>query len=66
MLKIKKNPDKGTYDFVMKEVQVNDGFCPCRIQHTPDTKCPCKDFREQTTEGLCHCGLYQKVEVDDA
>lgn len=36
-------------------------FCPCRIEHTPDTKCPCKEFREQTTEGECHCGLFVKV-----
>jgi hypothetical protein len=20
----------------------------------------CKEFREQTTEGYCHCGLYYK------
>ena len=28
-------------------------------------KCPCKNFREQATEGECHCGLYMKVEVSD-
>lgn len=66
MLKIEKNPDAETFQAVQAAVKASSGFCPCRIQHTPDTKCPCKDFREQTTEGLCHCGLYQKVEVDDA
>ena len=43
-------------------VKQNDGYCPCLIERTPDTKCMCKDFREQE-EGLCHCGRYRKVIV---
>lgn len=39
----------------------NDGYCPCAVTKTPDTKCKCKDFREQTETGPCHCGLYVKV-----
>ena len=23
-----------------------------------------KNFREQQTEGFCHCGLYKKVEIE--
>lgn len=42
-------------------VKANGGFCPCAIQKTPDTVCPCKDFREQQEPGLCHCGRYEKV-----
>lgn len=38
------------------------GYCPCLIEKNEDTKCLCKAFREQTTLGLCHCGLYEKVE----
>ena len=38
----------------------NGGYCPCRLQKTPDTKCMCKEFREQE-EGECHCGLYVKI-----
>ena len=38
----------------------NDGHCPCMVNKTADTKCPCKDFREMT-EGVCHCGRYEKV-----
>ena len=38
----------------------NDGYCPCMVNKIPDTKCPCKDFREMT-EGVCHCGRYEKV-----
>lgn len=65
MLKIIKNPDKKVFDEVIAEVKANYGYCPCRLERTSDTKCPCKEFREQTTEGECHCGAYQKVEVSD-
>ena len=61
MLKIIKNPDEKTFKEVLNKVKNNDGFCPCKIEHTPDTKCMCKEFREQNDEGLCHCGLYKKV-----
>lgn len=64
MLKIIKNPDKEVYESVRKAVTENSGFCPCELVKTPDTKCPCKNFREQTTEGECCCGLYVKVETD--
>lgn len=30
-------------------------YCPCRLQKTVDTVCPCREFRE---EGHCHCGLF--------
>jgi len=40
-------------------VKQNDGYCPCAIQKTPDTRCPCKEFREQES-GVCHCGRFQK------
>jgi ferredoxin-thioredoxin reductase catalytic subunit len=62
-LKIIKNPDEETFKSVIAEVRANDGYCPCRLERTPATKCPCKEFREQTTEGECCCGLYQKIEV---
>ena len=65
MLKIIKNPDTQTYNDVMKEVKANDGYCPCRLEKSPATKCPCKEFREQITEGECHCGAYCKVKVAD-
>lgn len=46
---------------VAELVRANDGYCPCAIQKTEDTKCICKEFREQETSGLCHCGRYKKV-----
>ena len=41
-------------------VRANDGYCPCMVNKTPDTKCPCKDFREMES-GVCHCGRFEKV-----
>lgn len=39
-----------------------DGHCPCRLQKTADTFCPCAEFRGQLADpawgGLCHCRLY--------
>lgn len=60
-MKIKTNPS-WTDDEVQEfraSVKANEGCCPCRLTHTPETKCMCKEFREQDS-GLCHCGLYYK------
>lgn len=51
------------YDFVKEAVDNNGGYCPCRVSKTPDTKCMCKDFREQE-EGNCHCGMFNKVKIE--
>ena len=61
MLKIIKNPDEYIYNSVTEEVKNNDFYCPCRLERTPDTKCMCKEFREQIVEGECHCGRFYKV-----
>lgn len=44
-----------------KALKENGGYCPCEFDKNEDTKCMCKAFREQETEGHCHCGLYKKV-----
>ena len=49
---------------IRKDVEASDGYCPCEIFRTPDTKCMCKEFREQTEPGVCHCGRFAKVEVE--
>lgn len=43
-------------------VETSNGYCPCAIWQTPDTKCMCKVFREQTEPGECYCGRFEKVE----
>ncbi len=42
-------------------IRANDGYCPCRLEKTQDTKCICKEFLEQDKNGPCHCGLYVKT-----
>lgn len=56
---IKVTQDKELENTIRKALKDNDGYCPCRVQKTEDTKCMCKEFREQIS-GECHCGLYYK------
>lgn len=42
-----------------------DPHCPCQLDKTYDTLCPCKDFRESKAPSTCHCGLYTKTENED-
>lgn len=44
---------------ILEELKQNSGYCPCRLEKTPDTKCICKEFKEQEY-GNCYCGLYYK------
>lgn len=64
-LQIIKNTDEEMYAIATQAVQDNDGFCPCYLHNTPETKCPCKKFRESTTVGECQCGRYMKIEISD-
>ncbi len=60
-MKIIPNPDKEKYAEMTVAVFNNGGFCPCLWDKNEDTKCPCKEFREQQTEGECHCGRFMKI-----
>lgn len=60
-MKIILNSDKNIVKQVKEKLRENNGFCPCRIEKTLDTKCMCKEFRDQIERGVageCHCGLY--------
>lgn len=59
-MKTKLNPNEDRVRQIREALKSNGGYCPCRIDQTPDTKCPCKEFREQKMPGECHCGLYVK------
>ena len=61
---IKVSEDKELVQEIREKLKANGGFCPCRIEKTPDTKCMCKEFREQES-GECHCGLYVKTKEDN-
>lgn len=61
-MKIKVSDNKELVTEIKQKLKDNGGFCPCRLVKNEDTKCPCKEFREQTEPGECHCGLLTKVE----
>lgn len=62
--RISVNSDQCVVAEVRKALAANEGYCPCKLVHTSDTKCMCREFREQPS-GTCHCGLYIKMEVED-
>lgn len=63
MLKIILTDNEEIKTRIREGLKKTGGYCPCELEHTPDTKCMCKNFREQNTPGACHCGLYVKEEV---
>lgn len=62
-MKIVVSDNNELVEEIRKQLKENDGYCPCRIDKTPDTKCMCKEFLEME-EGECHCGLYVKLKDD--
>ena len=52
------NPDSEFVKKLKKRIKDNSGYCPCQLEKSKDTKCPCLDFRET---GNCCCGLYIKI-----
>ena len=63
-MKITLNPDAETVRTVREGLARTGGYCPCRLERTPETKCICAEFRAQMAdpdfEGFCHCMLYYK------
>ena len=60
--KIQLNPDAEMVKIVREGLKQRGGYCPCRREQSEDTKCICREFREQMEdpefEGFCHCMLY--------
>jgi nicotinate (nicotinamide) nucleotide adenylyltransferase len=58
------NDDAKIVNAILNGLERKKGYCPCRVQRNEDTKCICKEFREQIEdpnfEGYCHCLLYYK------
>ena len=63
-MKIQVNEDKEFANKIRQAIKAKDGYCPCVIGRQPESKCMCKDFREQTTPGFCHCKRFMKVEEE--
>ena len=61
---VRLNEDKAVVQIIKEGLKNKDGYCPCRMEKTPENKCICKEFREQIAdpnfEGYCHCMLYYK------
>jgi len=60
--KYELNPDLEHVKRIRKGLERNkekygEKYCPCRLDHTLDTICPCREYRE-TAE--CHCKLFKK------
>ena len=60
---IRLSDDKELVEEIRQKLKENDGYCPCRIEKNEDTKCMCKEFREQDS-GECHCGLFVKTKEE--
>ena len=63
-MKIEYNPDKEIVRTVMEGLEATGGYCPCRREHTADTKSLCRALREQikdtSFEGFCDCLMIYK------
>ncbi len=64
-MKVTLNTDEEIVKDIKEGLKRTGGYCPCRLERTPDTKCMCKEFRDQIKdpefEGFCHCLLYYKA-----
>ena len=63
-MSIRFNEDKEIVKTIQEGVERTGGSCPCKFEKNEDTKCMCKEFKEQIKdpnfEGYCHCLLYYK------
>ena len=63
-MSIRFNEDKEIVQTIQEGLKRTGGYCPCKFEKTEDTKCMCKEFRQQIKdpnfEGYCHCLLYYK------
>ncbi len=63
-MKIRLNDDAEIVKTIREGLKARDGHCPCRREISEDTKCMCKEFRDQIAdpnyEGYCHCMLFYK------
>ena len=67
--RVRLNENAEVVRIVREGLKRTGGYCPCRREQTEDTKCICREFREQMAdpdfEGYCHCMLYYKEKDSD-
>ena len=64
-MKMQLNHNTALAEEATRQVKANDGYCPCSLEKTPETKCICKEFLEKMEKnipGECHCGRYEILE----
>ena len=61
---VRLNENEEIVRTIREGLKLKGGYCPCRMERTEDTKCICREFKEQMAdpdfEGYCHCLLYYK------
>lgn len=64
LMAVRLNEDAEIVQTVREGLKRTGGYCPCRLERTEETKCICREFRDQIAdpdyEGYCHCMLYYK------
>lgn len=68
-MKVTFNTDTEIVNNIKEGLKQTGGYCPCRLEHIPENKCICEEFRNQIKdpefEGYCHCMLYYKSLKDE-
>lgn len=63
-MSIRLNEDAAYVAGIREGLRRKGGYCPCRLSASEETRCICKEFRQQMAdpefEGYCHCRLYYK------
>ena len=61
---VRLNDNKEIVNEIREGLKQTGGYCPCRVERSDETKCICREFKEQIAdpdfEGYCHCMLYYK------
>lgn len=56
---------KAQHEGFNRDLGENEGYCPCMLVKTPETKCMCEEFTKRLADsnfnGECHCGRFTTV-----
>ena len=62
---VKLNENKEIVEQIREGLKRTGGYCPCRLEKTEETKCMCKEFRDQIKdpefEGYCQWTRVQEI-----
>ena len=51
-MKVTENENKEIVKKIREGLEKTGGYCPCRIQRTPENKCMCEEFRRASKAAL--------------